>query len=191
MRNVLRLGLLIAVALVARAQDGNATAAFSSHAVYQPLPRQARIQGEVTVLLSQEANFKAVPSGHPLLLAGVQPDAAQWKQWAAIGMERVVYVFRIDPDSPIVITTRVQVPRRKLARLIPWVKKTRMEEHTEYKPKYPATGGREVQVSGKTLTVTITGDNIILQTLAQDRAYRDTNCFAGGGPFTSVPTGAT
>jgi hypothetical protein len=159
-----RFVLLIAVALLARAQDASGTAAFSSNAVYPPLPKQARIQGEVTVVLSQEPGFKASPSGHPLLVMGIGPDADHWTQWAAMGIERVTYVFRIDPDTPIVVTTKVQVPRSRLARLIPWIKKTRTEEHREYELKYPAGGLREIQVSGKTLRVTITVDGSVLNT---------------------------
>lgn len=127
----MRFCLLIAVALVARAQDASIITPFSSNAVYPRLPKLARIQGEVTVLMSQEAGFKASPNGHPLLVFGVQPDTDHWKQWAATGMERVTYVFRFDPDTPIFVTTRVQVPRSRLARLIPWVTKTKTEERRE------------------------------------------------------------
>lgn len=160
----MRIGLLIAVALVARAQDASTIAPFSSNAVHPPLPKQARIQGEVTVVLSQEAGFKASLSGHPLLVAGVEPDADHWKQWAAMGIERVTYVFRIDPDTPLFVTSKVQVPRSRLTRLIPWVKKTRTEERREQRLKYPPSGFLEIQVSGKTLRVTITVDEITLNT---------------------------
>ena len=166
MKLSLRSSLLIAFVLAACGQDVNT---LSSDAKYPPLAQQAQIQGEVTVLLATgpDGAMETVKKGHRLLVAGIEPDAGHWKEWAGMGIEQVTYVFKI--AEPVFVTTKVQVPRSKLVALIPWVKKTRNEEHTEQVKRLPAMGLRELQLSGKTLRITISVDPTLFQPSSADR----------------------
>jgi hypothetical protein len=94
MRHALSLALLIGFAIAGCAQDS----AFSSNVNYPPLPKQAQIEGNVIVVLSMgpDGMVHVNPTGHPLLLAGTRTDSAQWNEWAAMGIERVIHTFKIN-----------------------------------------------------------------------------------------------
>jgi hypothetical protein len=123
------------------------------------LARQARILGKVTVVLSEgpDGAINAVKTGHSLLVPGVEPDADHWKEWAAMGVDQVDYVFKLGWAG--VVTTRVQVPRNRLVRMIPWVRKTKTQEYTEA-VKFLR---REIELSGKTLHIVITANESLVQ----------------------------
>jgi hypothetical protein len=78
-----------------------------------------------------------------------------------MGIARVDYIFKIEPL--VFVTTKVQVPRNKLVRLIPWVSKTRTQELKEQLKTLPEQGLRQLELSGKTLRIVITVDTLLFQ----------------------------
>ena len=80
-----------------------------------------------------------------------------------MGIEQVDYMFKIEPT--VFVTIKGQVPRNRLVRLLPWVTKTRTRESTEQVTTLPEQGGRQLELSEKTLRIMIKVDTFLVQTV--------------------------